>query len=351
VSWNNNKIEDDNGRWKENILTNQKNPPYIEMGIKYLNRYLQTHCSKAIKAISIADLSGKKIAVDISIYLYKYESENTLLESIYLLLSILRYYNVIPIFVFDGKAPTEKKNVIQQRINDRADAETEYACLKEKLYNTTREEDKREIVETMDQLKKKIVYITKHKVEQVKSLIRSYGMSYYDAHGEADELCAMLVHRKIVWACMSEDMDMFVYGCTRVIRYFSLLQHNAVMYYTTDILQELELTQKEFRQICILSGTDYNAHDGKPSASLFEIMRYFKKYKQSNTLDFYGWIKDNIREDNMDIDCPLLEKINNMFDMNYTKPWENYTDITIVNSLVNHALLEDILQKDGFIFL
>ena len=32
-------------------------------------------------------------------------------ENMYLMLSIFRYYNVIPIFVFDGKPPPEKKRV------------------------------------------------------------------------------------------------------------------------------------------------------------------------------------------------------------------------------------------------
>ena len=40
------------------------------MGIKNLNRYLKDNCNEAIKQISLSDLNGKKIAIDISIYLY-----------------------------------------------------------------------------------------------------------------------------------------------------------------------------------------------------------------------------------------------------------------------------------------
>jgi len=36
----------------------------------------------------MSELSGKKIAVDISIYLYKFASDDTLIENIYLMLSI-----------------------------------------------------------------------------------------------------------------------------------------------------------------------------------------------------------------------------------------------------------------------
>jgi hypothetical protein len=40
----------------------------------------------------------------------------------------------------------------------------------------------------MDQLKKQFVQMNKEKIESVKSLIRAYGATYYDAPGEADEL-------------------------------------------------------------------------------------------------------------------------------------------------------------------
>ena len=79
------------------------------MGIKYLNRFFRNTIPSSMNFTSIAELSGKKIAVDISIYLYKYASDGNLIENIYLMLSIFRQYNVTPIFIFDGKAPVEKK--------------------------------------------------------------------------------------------------------------------------------------------------------------------------------------------------------------------------------------------------
>jgi flap endonuclease-1 len=167
----------------------------------------------------MSELSGKKIVVDISIYLYKYEAENALLENMYVMLSIFSYYNVIPIFIFDGKPPPEKKALLQKRREDKESAQQEYAKLKIQLESKQDDDDKQDIVAAMDQLKKQIVHINKEKIESVKALIRAYGATYYDAPGEADELCALLVIKKKVWACLSEDMDLFVYGCTRVLRY------------------------------------------------------------------------------------------------------------------------------------
>ena len=112
--------------------------------------------------------------------------------------------------------------------------------------------------------------------DNVKNLIRAYGATYYDAIGEADELCALLTVKDKVWACLSEDMDMFVYGCPRVIRYFSLLNHTAVLYDLNGILTSLGISQKELREICILSGTDYNI-ECEDSNLLTTTLKHFKK--------------------------------------------------------------------------
>ena len=85
------------------------------MGIKHLNRYLQTNCKTGISKISLNDLRGKKIAIDTSIYLYRFRGEDALLENFYLMISIFREYNITPLFIFDGKPPKEKNNLIKKR--------------------------------------------------------------------------------------------------------------------------------------------------------------------------------------------------------------------------------------------
>ena len=80
-----------------------------------LNKFLQSKCRKYITPINLSELSGKKIVVDISIYLYKFLSENALLENLYLMISIFRENKIIPIFIFDGKPPVEKNDTIAFR--------------------------------------------------------------------------------------------------------------------------------------------------------------------------------------------------------------------------------------------
>ena len=328
------------------------------MGIKNLNKFLKENTKESIKLGHVSELNGKKIAIDISIYMYKFASEGTLIENMYLMLSIFRYYNVIPIFVFDGKPPAEKKELLKKRREDKKEAEEEFNELKNKLEinKNIEESEKQEIMNNMDMLKRKFVNVSKYDIENIKKLIRAYGATYYDAHGEADELCAMLTIKGKVWACLSEDMDMFVYGCPRVIRYLSLLNHTFVMYNMKGILTELGITQKELREICILSGTDYNCINGDDAKnhSLYTTLKHFKKYhhnnknNNNNNISFYNWLLNNTTYIN---DYELLIRIYDMFDLskNYCDI-KIFEDIRIANGPIIKQSIHEILKTDGFLF-
>lgn len=321
------------------------------MGIRSLNRYLRDNCTESIKCINMSELSGKRIVVDISIYLYKYKAKNALLKNMYIMLSIFRYYNIIPIFIFDGKPPPEKRALLQKRREDREFAQEEYDQLKNQLDSKENDDEKQDIINAMDQLKKQIVQINKEKIESVKRLIRAYGATYYDAPGEADELCALLVIKKKVWACLSEDMDLFVYGCTRVLRYFSLIGHTSVLYYTKGILNELDMTQKDFKEICVLSGTDYNINaDGiNEKVNLRQTLKYFRKFKESNKNNFYDWLIENT---DYIKDLELLKKINNMFNLDDNhEQLDIFKNIKIVNGPVIQDDIVNIMKQEDFIFL
>jgi hypothetical protein len=268
-------------------------------------------------------------------------------------LSIFRHYNIIPIFIFDGKPPVEKKALLIKRKEDRAEAQEEYVKLKISLESKDDDAEKQDIIVAMDQLKKQFVQINKEKIDKVKCLIRAYGATYYDAPGEADELCALLVIKKKVWACLSEDMDLFVYGCTRVLRYFSLIGHTVVLYYTKGILEELDITQKEFKEICVISGTDYNIDSDLKSdkKNLRQTFKHFRKFKTSNNSNnFYDWLSKNT-DYISDSDIDLLHNINKLFclDITPTKLCA-FNNIKIINCSIKQEEVENIMKEEDFIF-
>jgi flap endonuclease-1 len=334
------------------------------MGIKYLNRFIRENCQRhktCIRCIHLQELSGKKIAVDISIYLYKYSS---LIENIYLMLSIFKYYGIIPIFIFDGKPPTEKKALIEQRKKGKLDAEKEYNALKTELHNPKNDlspDDKDEIVASLDSLKKQFVYIKKDQIKKVKDLITSYGSVYYDAPGEADILCAQLVISGKVWACMSEDMDMFVYGTTRVLRYFSLMNHTAVVYYTENILAQLKMSQVDLMMICAILNNDYNMEqiNSTMTIDLHKVVEMYKKYRieheitndnDKTRITMLEWVFEK------KYTTQSLESLKNNYEMFVLPPIQNedkYEEILdkTCDDSCNYTKLQEILVDDGFVFI
>lgn len=322
------------------------------MGIKLLNRFLKEKCSnKSIYSIPISKLSNKIIAVDISIYLYKYESENALIENIYTMISIFRYYNVTPIFIFDGTPPTEKKELIESRLQNKRNAELEYNNLKATLDKCS-ETEKNDVVEQMNVLKKKFVYMNKIKINKIKLLLNYYGMTYFDAPGEADQLCAMLVIKNKVWACLSDDTDMFVYGCRRVLRYFSILTQNVVLYDYKNILKELNITHSNFKEICILSGTDYNVNNNTLSThfNIFRLMYFYNLYNATEKKEPYAsWLRKTY---NIDINYSLLLKLKSMFNIHNIS--SNIVDTYSFNNNEKGTISTDnlcnLLKEEGFIF-
>ena len=75
------------------------------------------------------------------------------------MLSIFVYYDINAIFVFDGKPPIEKKELLEKRYNDKVKAKVKYKELEEYLLKCY-DYQKEEIIENMVSLKKKI-YKTK----------------------------------------------------------------------------------------------------------------------------------------------------------------------------------------------
>jgi hypothetical protein len=287
--------------------------------------------------------------------MYKYQTDGTLIENIYLMLSLFKHYRIIPIFIFDGKPPIEKRELLRQRYNDKVIAEAEYNRLSALLEQDSL--DRGDLVSEMELLKKKIIYLTKKQIANVKTLIHAFGATYYDAPNEADELCALLVLKNKAWACMSEDMDMFVYGVPRVIRYFSLLNHTIVLYNTSSILQELAMTQKEFSEVCILSGTDYNLNNHSRQfvaghgSLLNDSVWLFNQYRQQCYTDgFYDWLlKDKL------IGTEEYACLNHIYQMFVHETSECVIIVDNIklkpdNLLVCKDKLRSILEDDGFIY-
>jgi 5'-3' exonuclease len=310
--------------------------------------------------------------------MYRYSGEGALLENIYLMGSVFRHYNIHAVFVFDGPPPPQKTELIEIRRKKKEVAKRQYDALakiikekKEEPDVTTTEID--DIAETMRELKKQFVRLRDSDIVNVKELIVSFGFATIDAEGEADALCANLCLKRRVDACMSDDMDMFVYGCPVVLRSISLLNHSVVTYNTNEILKSLSLTQQEFKMMCVVCGTDYShtspSHISHSPESVFKQMTKFKmlspkdqgKYHESGG-GFYDWYaeqqpkpKTRENEDTTTGTVSAITYLSNESMFNVTSISHNehhYKQLIVLNrENIQKKRIIEIMTKEDFIFI
>lgn len=325
------------------------------MGIKDLNQYILKHCTaNSIKKLQFADIKRKTVVIDISIYLYKFMSDGNFMEHLYTFLSLFKYYIITPIFIFDGKPPPEKWAALKKRRWEKKDAAIRFNEIQESLETHTVELDE-DLKKEMEELKKKMIKIEKSDFLRVKELMDAFGYVYYDAPGEADVLCAYLVKAGKAWACMSDDMDMFLYGCPRVLRNLSLMKHRFILYDTNIILEELGITSEEFLKIVILSGTDYN----EGSLSLRKTFELHKQYlaidktESSNNLEFMDWIiqTQNIQKIENIAEIEGYFNINENSKISVLEEVNNNSEMDILEKQASIPRIKEIMAEYGFIFI
>lgn len=282
------------------------------MGIKFLNTFLQKNCSKkAIQTIRFAQCSKKTVVIDTSIYLYQFAAENAVQEKMLALITHFKTHHIQPIFVFDGKPPPEKMKLLYERRQKKKEAAEEYEKIRALMASG---EGDAQWEEQLLHYKKQSIFITEQHIQDTKDLLNSHHILFYQAEGEADELCVSIVQQNKAWACLSDDMDMLVYGCKRVLRSMDLNKQTFVLYDNRTILKELGMDIQTFRQIMVLSGTDYNYNDNQ---NLYTTIKMYNKYKYFLTQHhhshetFYSWL---LKYTQYITDYPLLKKTYDIFD-------------------------------------
>ena len=248
------------------------------MGIKQLNSLLKQYCKDAIKETKLNCLNGKIIAIDTSIFLYKYMYNLDYLggfisHSLRLLLN-----GITPFFIFDGKPPEEKNSILQNRKNKKifyfkkkefledmlnkkkeeieVDIPDENDVLR-KIYEEYINKTEIEITNEIKKVSKKIITIKKENIDKVKELLDLMGIPYFDANGEAETVCARLYQNNLIDGCITEDTDYLANGGNFFIKSFNKNNNNILLYDLNILLCKLEINYNEFIDLCILCGCDY----------------------------------------------------------------------------------------------
>lgn len=270
------------------------------MGIKDLYKVLKEECPDEIQKCRLSELSGISIAIDISVFLYKFIRScgpEYWKNSFILLLCTLKKHGIKAVCVFDGPNPPKEKSVEQDR--RRAESQKtihrlkECRALRDLLWDdlipnnetiteqmkkdakalislkrgkvdTTNYNNAADIHQalniTIEKLTKQTLPITKDFAEKAKEIIEKLGMAQFQASGEAETLCAYLAIKGHVHAVLTEDTDVLAYGtpCMLAFKDFKINEEQVYILNHASILEELELNVEEFRDLCILLSCDYN---------------------------------------------------------------------------------------------
>ncbi|XP_035279870.1 probable flap endonuclease 1 homolog [Anguilla rostrata] len=209
------------------------------MGITKLADLIRQEAPSAISYKDISDYTGKTVAVDASIVLHQFRTAISSfhnrdgvnlspLTGLFFRTLCFLEHDIKPVFIFDGHPPEQKKSVLERRA--KANGWSSSYC------SST--------VST--------------RIQDCQSLLQCLGVPYVQAPGDAEAYCAQLVKDGKVDAVASEDMDTMAFGSDLLIRQLNAKKNSEVMEYSLPkALDALQLTYKQFVDLCILLGCDY----------------------------------------------------------------------------------------------
>ena len=200
-----------------------------------------------------------KIAIDTMLYAhkFKYSFNNYTNPIIYGFTNqIVNFLSnrIIPIYVFDGVAPSEKSDVIKSRNNrkNRIEGKIQKLKLEVNIENNQKQIDI--LNKKIHSLNRSNIQITRTDINNLLDLIKYFGIPYIRARGEADALIGILYENNTIDVCLSEDMDILVFGCKKMIKF----QKKQIYEYDLNfILNKLNITNDQYMNMCILFGCDY----------------------------------------------------------------------------------------------
>lgn len=292
------------------------------MGIKNLFKFIREKYPKVLKHVSIAKYENKKIAVDVSTFIYKYKIVNgdNWITSILSLLYNFKKYNIHANFIFDNEInrPIEKSETREKRHEQKDKFRNKLSEMKkdlEEYYNTNKisellqevydkygdnklksfllDENKEDVKTIFDakviedrinKMDKQDIVITKYDIEKLQHLFSDLGIPYYTAELEGEKLAAELCIAKEVDAVYSYDSDCLCYGVP--IHIIDMEKDTFTIIYLEKLLKKLELKKEEFVDFCIMCGCDYNTNI--PKVGIVNSLKLIKQNKKIENITIYS---------------------------------------------------------------
>jgi flap endonuclease-1 len=251
------------------------------MGVRGLNTFIKKVCPECITTNKIEKYNGKTFGIDASILLYKYRHISNIdggCENSHVIgfLNRIKYYknnNIIPVFIFDGIPPEQKKITLKKRQSIKRKIYEKIDILKNT--NIESESEQIQIDTEINFLTRQIINVTKTHINDVKNLLDILGVNYYNAPDEAEKYCVYLQKHNIIDYIVTDDTDVFTFGGVNILK--SSIKNDLI---ETDInlfLKKIGYSFTKFIDFCILSGCDYLPYI--PSLAINTVYSLFKKHE------------------------------------------------------------------------
>jgi len=265
------------------------------MGIKDFYKTIEEEDPDLLKITPFEELRGKVVAVDISVFLYKFvrsAGPGRWADAFIMLLILLKKYSIKAVCIFDGPNPPiekQEEQIARRETNKKLVEKMEHArvLLEQtlpylpnmpipsrivsecKIVNSRMRQtdmcdykDPKSIVyflkETIGRLNKQTIPITEEFKDDAKEIIDALGISFMDAEGEAEGLCSELAVHHRVDAVLTEDTDVMAYGIPEMWGRVDLRNETVTVLRSKDIHTTFGINYRQFRDICIMLGCDYN---------------------------------------------------------------------------------------------
>jgi len=267
------------------------------MGINGLNLFLKNHIPEITNKTDLSELRYKRVGIDTSIYLYKYKyNDNNLIELFLKQIYRLKLNGIIPIYIFDGIPPIEKKNIILMRKKKR---EGQFLMIKNLELQRTKCKnlfDTIHINTQIENIKKKIVKINNQDIIKLKELLKLCGVDYIQSETESDLLFNTLIKYRYIDLVLSEDNDIIVNSDTKLIKFFNVYSNKVIIYDREFIINRLKLSSLMWIHFCIFMGCDYFKKIPYPSESIYRMVKKNEiNYLINNRLKFDSYQKKSFK--------------------------------------------------------
>ena len=230
------------------------------MGIRGLNGFIKWKLPCARKTLRWSEHRGETWGVDCSCLLYRARGSNLcVITVIASLLVRMRNAGIRAVFVFDGRTPAAKSDVVDQRREARQIIQKEMLTLQVELEAEGLDmSDRVELERRHASLQKKAPTVTSGDKNELKQFLYACGVQFVTAAGEADDVLAYLCRVGTLQGVISTDMDMLARGVPLMVIPETIDNTVLTVLRLQEVLSGIGLTYSQFVDACMLMGSDYS---------------------------------------------------------------------------------------------